>query len=64
MSVEEQNNMWLEMQGRGRLGSIASINTFTTEGATTADGSDYDWNSAGCLVEPEGFDPDLRRASA
>jgi len=64
MSVEEQNNMWMAMQGRGRLGSIASINTFTTEGATTADGSEWEWPASAGLVEPEGFDPDLRRASA
>lgn len=45
---------------QGRLGSIASINTITTDGGTET-GSDYavDWAN----VMP-GFDPDLRRASA
>jgi hypothetical protein len=51
-----------QMQSRGRMGSIASINTYTTDGGTTEAGSEWgsDWNVMG----PEGFDPDLRRASA
>jgi hypothetical protein len=53
-----------EMQARGRLGSIASINTYTTEGTTGQDGSEWDWNG---MFEPaqgvDGFDPS-RRASA
>jgi hypothetical protein len=42
---------------QGRVGSLASINTVTTDGGT--DGSDFDWQ-----LQPEGFDPDERRFSA
>ncbi|KAL7420680.1 hypothetical protein Q5752_004631 [Cryptotrichosporon argae] len=50
---------------RGRLGSIASINSahsVTTDGGTTEAGSvgDASWS----LLLPAGFDPDIRRASA
>lgn len=43
----EQQLNWIDMmqmQPRGRLGSIASIGTYTTDGATTVDGgSDAGW---------------------
>ena len=53
-----------EMQPRGRLGSIASINTMTTDGTTTVDGQDWDWTTGFAMPEVDGFDPDVRRASA
>lgn len=62
-SSDPQHALFLALQ-RGRLGSIASINstgTTATDGTTTADGSDIgDWAS----FIPPGFDPDVRRASA
>jgi hypothetical protein len=48
---------------RGRLASIASVNSVATNGteATAAEyGSDSEWGS----IMPPGFDPDIRRASA
>lgn len=58
---ERQQQMFMMMQQRGRLGSIASIGTMGTEtGTEGGESSKGEW-----LVDgPEGFDPDTRRASA
>lgn len=65
LATDEQVNMYYNMQNRGRLGSIASIGTYTTDGGATADGSDWDWSGvAPPQVDMDGFDPDTRRASA
>jgi hypothetical protein len=48
---------------RGRLASLASVNSVTsnaTDATSTCDGSDGDWGP----LNPPGFDPDIRRASA
>lgn len=63
MATDEQANMYYNMQNRGRLGSIASINTYTTD-AGTADGSDWDWSGVAPPLDLDGFEPDARRASA
>lgn len=58
---EKQQQMYMMMQQRDRLGSIASIGTMGTESGTEGgESSNGEW-----LVDgPEGFDPDARRASA
>ena len=64
---DEQAAMLMEMQNRGRMDSMPSVNTFTIEGTNTAaDGSEWpgDWGFALDRLAPDGFDPDIRRASA
>lgn len=58
---EKQQQMYMMMQQRDRLGSIASIGTMGTESGTEGgESASGEW-----LVDgPEGFDPDARRASA
>lgn len=58
---ERQQQMFMMMQQRGRLGSIASIGTMGTEAGTEGGGSS---NGEWLVDGPEGFDPDTRRASA
>ncbi|ORY30404.1 hypothetical protein BCR39DRAFT_152444 [Naematelia encephala] len=64
---DEEIHLWMTLQ-RGRLSSMASINSTYAESAGTQDGSDHtvEWNSG--LVEsspqPNGFEADARRASA
>ena len=58
----EESAPFVALQSRVRLGSMASINTFTTDG-TMENGSDFGQEWLGQLV-PERFDPDTRRASA
>jgi len=62
-SGTDDHSVWMSMQPRVRMGSLASINTFTTDGGVPDSGSDFgqDW-----MTPPgtEGFDPDARRASA
>jgi hypothetical protein len=54
---------FMQMQQRGRIGSMASINTFTTDGGTTEnEDGPSEWMSG--QLAPEGFHPDARRASA
>ena len=57
MSNEQQMAIFMEMQNRGRLGSMASTNTFGT-------GEGSDWSDFTGLQDADGFDPDARRASA
>lgn len=60
-SDSQQQALFMALQ-RGRLGSIASVNsvnTTVTDGGTE-NGSELDWPS----FMPQGFDPDIRRASA
>ena len=45
---------------RGRIGSVASLNTTTTEGT----GGSSEWESDWTQGVPAGFDPESRRASA
>ncbi|WRT64840.1 uncharacterized protein IL334_001776 [Kwoniella shivajii] len=72
-----QQQLFFAFQQRGRMGSIASINTYTTDNGNGTDVDDStlgDWitseaiTGAGQQVEgqegPDGFDPDARRASA
>lgn len=59
---DTQQDLFMALQ-RGRLGSIASVNSVATngtEGTATEYGSDVEWGS----MMPPGFDPDIRRASA
>jgi len=64
ISAEHDPNhaLFMALQ-KGRLGSIASVNSVATNGTdATADyGSEAEWGS---FMAPPGFDPDIRRASA
>jgi len=61
ISLDDDYAPFMASQPRARIGSMASINTFTTD-AGTENGSDY---AQECFAQPfEGFDPDARRASA
>jgi hypothetical protein len=57
--------LFMTMQQRGRIGSMASINTFTTdEGNTTENEEGANGEYLPGQLTPEGFHPDVRRASA
>lgn len=59
---DPQHALYLALQ-RGRLGSLASVNSVATngtDGGSTEGGSDAEWPP----FVPPGFDPDIRRASA
>jgi len=43
-SAQQQQIAWMEMQPRGRLGSIASVETYTTDGGATVDGISEGWS--------------------
>jgi len=43
-TMTQQHIAWMDMQPRVRLGSIASIETYTTDGGTTVDGGSDGWN--------------------
>ncbi|WVR04565.1 hypothetical protein IAU60_001572 [Kwoniella sp. DSM 27419] len=61
-----QQQLFLAFQQRGRMGSIASINTYTTDngnGTDQEEGNIPEWSLSG-QEAPDGFDPDTRRASA
>ncbi|WWC86983.1 uncharacterized protein L201_001864 [Kwoniella dendrophila CBS 6074] len=67
-----QQQLFLAFQQRGRMGSIASINTYTTDNGNNTDLEDNglgDWitqdlNGATGQEELDGFDPESRRSSA
>lgn len=63
--LPDQDSIFATMQQRSRIGSIASIDTFTTDGARN-DGSEFgfEWAGLGLETDLEGFHPDARRASA
>ncbi|KAK8847347.1 hypothetical protein IAR55_005204 [Kwoniella newhampshirensis] len=56
-----QQQIYLSLQQRGRMGSLASVGTFTTEAGTDLEDTSAEWYTQD---GPEGFDPDARRASA
>ncbi|WWC67857.1 uncharacterized protein I206_101774 [Kwoniella pini CBS 10737] len=57
-----QQQLFLAFQQRGRMGSIASIGTYTTD---NGNGTDLEDTSLGDWADgPDGFDPDARRSSA
>nr|XP_019047276.1 hypothetical protein I302_03885 [Kwoniella bestiolae CBS 10118]OCF26206.1 hypothetical protein I302_03885 [Kwoniella bestiolae CBS 10118] len=61
-----QQQLFLAFQQRGRMGSIASIGTYTTDngGTDLEDAGLGDWINQETANGPDGFDPDARRASA
>ncbi|BEJ12971.1 hypothetical protein CspHIS471_0301450 [Cutaneotrichosporon sp. HIS471] len=61
-TVDPNHALFMALQ-RGRLASLASVHSVAsnaTDATSTCDGSDGDWGP----LNPPGFDPDLRRASA
>ncbi|BEI94265.1 uncharacterized protein CcaverHIS019_0607240 [Cutaneotrichosporon cavernicola] len=61
-TVDPNHALFMALQ-RGRLASLASVHSVAsnaTDATSTCDGSDGDW----APLNPPGFDPDLRRASA
>ncbi|GMK57945.1 hypothetical protein CspeluHIS016_0407790 [Cutaneotrichosporon spelunceum] len=62
-STADPNHALFMALQRGRLASLASVHSVAsnaTDATSTCDGSEGDW----APVNPAGFDPDLRRASA